>query len=696
MLELRGTIKSVDTEYLSLCILQFMKVRKGQGPEVFLGVAQQSWSDASLINVKAYVRAGVRDDLILDKGEVWQAIYLGSVVSHSRMHTACIALAQGTATPLLSSVVHAAANQPYPTVSTVFQGLNASQARAVNTFLHPDSSLVLLQGPPGTGKTTTIVALLKRLLATGTRTLVCAPSNKAVEVLAARLFKDCPTAKVVLVGVDSKISPQLEGVSLSAMARRYRKSLMEAASCIRQDVEETVPAPAPETLHARLRSALQHLSAADSLLQRWDLAEPKIYAAREAIELLVQVCPAGPISLASLQSHVGALRSLEYPETEVLIAATVVFSTLCVSGRKQMLEMNPVTALVVDEAAQSVEAETLIAMQHRPSKLLLVGDTKQLPATVISQRAILNHYHWSMMYRLADLCRMPMLMLEEQYRMHPEISQWPSQRYYGGLLRDGASIPDRPRPAGFPEWMQPVAFYDPSGPGNKEKKKGTSTVNDKEARYVAQVLKKIRASDPTGTVGIIVPYSAQVDAVEAELKRLKVGSKHTRVSSVDGFQGDECDYILLSFLRCEGSAGFTGDAQRLNVAITRAKHGLFILGSRSTLSKQAELKALFSHLQDKGRLYKEDQLKSLLGVIDPVDDLTDQLAGLKVGGKATKVKGSKTKLKAGAATATTTASTTSSSNSTAAVEDTTAAPPEPATTPADNVISAAMEVRVRR
>eukprot|EP01032_Pedospumella_encystans_P021266 gene21266-24134_t len=476
------------------------------------------------------------------------------------------------------------------------------------TFLSHEAKLVLLQGPPGTGKTSTIAALLKQLYGASVRTLVCAPSNKAVEVLASRFYDDNSQSAMLLI-----LGPIInECVQLSPKLPNAKAS---------------------KAIHAKLAHILPLLAEANAVLEKYG-----VQIGRNQISALyykIKELPSPP-TVPDLEYVRTLVAQYVVPdESEFLNNAKVLFCTLSVSGRFQMLAMNRPVALIVDEAGQSVEAETLIALQHLPSKVLLVGDTKQLPATVISTHAKEHNYDWSLMHRLADRCRAPMLMLEEQYRMHPSISRWPSERYYDNKLTDGASIATRARPASCPQWLLPIAFYDMSAKQNKETKVGKSTANAKEAKYIARVLCKLRLHDANGSVGIIVPYKAQVDCVKEELKACKVDMANTRISSVDAFQGDECDYIFLSFVRFGGSVGFTGDFQRLNVAVTRAKHALFMVGSVATLKKADEFASLFAHLRKKQTLFTEEALAALLDTPSP--DRSD-VQGPPTGGDSKKKK----------------------------------------------------------
>ena len=469
---------------------------------------------------------------------------------------------------------------------------------------------------------------------------MCAPSNKAVQVLALRFLKEHPYAAVIFVGVESKLQPELEPIAYHSFFDRLQALLDSCCEVVRKaqavkpvySVNETKYVIKAMVLFKRY---IQEVAASIVRYTIKSISEQTMSICDRVVELYDYCIDRGAIKkidgseygfysyyweeLTNCPKELHRLinGNREHIEEQIMKHSTIVFSTLSVSGRESMLELVHPSVLIVDEAGQSVEAETLIAFQHSPIKVLLVGDTKQLPATVISPVAKNAHYDWSMMYRLADLCQQPTLMLEEQYRMHPSISSWPSKQYYNGRLRNGASIDTRPGLYNFPDFMHPYAFYDlPPSKNNKEKSVGSSTENEYEAHYIALAVSKLRRSCPNASVGIITPYTAQVRCIERELRKEKQQlNAALRVSSVDGFQGDECDVIFISFVRCNNIVGFVDDAQRLNVAITRAKYALFMVGSEATLKRSAEFKSMFNDARFRGSFYTEEALMAALDIL---------------------------------------------------------------------------------
>lgn len=299
-------------------------------------------------------------------------------------------------------------------------------------------------------------------------------------------------------------------------------------------------------------------------------------------------------------------------EIALLNHSHVIFSTLSTSGRQLMLksEVKNVDILIVDEAGQSIEAETLIAFQKMPGKVLLVGDTKQLPATITSELAKSKNFGRSMMERL-EQNGMQHLMLSIQYRMNIDICQWPSTQYYGGALETEPTI----LPNSNTGINQAIAFYDVIT--GKESKVGTSRKNEKEIDYVMQCIRKLRETDSESRIGVITFYAAQVDDIQDKLQREHQSIKQkVTVNTVDGFQGDEREIIILSCVCSNNKSdiGFLQDERRLNVAISRAKNTLIILGNARTLESTAsDVKEMITNLRSRGKFYTEQQLNINLG-----------------------------------------------------------------------------------
>jgi senataxin len=302
--------------------------------------------------------------------------------------------------------------------------------------------------------------------------------------------------------------------------------------------------------------------------------------------------------------------SIKGLEGQLLNNASVIFSTLSVAGRKLMKEMNSVDVLIVDEASQALEAEIFIPLVTCPQRFLLIGDINQLPATVISEKAKELNFDRSLMSRLVSDCKQGYLLLDTQYRMHKEISMWPSKHYYENKLKDG--ITRDWLLEGSPSIFEPYAFININA---KEQMCNHSFANEQEAYYISKILQHLQTKkiDITKQVGVITFYSAQVAQIKNQLKKINLPNEN--VHTVDGFQGEECDIIIISFVRSNlhGTIGFLNDYRRLNVALTRAKFSLIMLGNAATFEKkESDISKLIIDARKRNLFFEESNLKQIL------------------------------------------------------------------------------------
>jgi senataxin len=297
-------------------------------------------------------------------------------------------------------------------------------------------------------------------------------------------------------------------------------------------------------------------------------------------------------------------RGEHYPQqrlqqTLFLNQASVVCGTLSSSGLSQVRDSLPFQTCVVDEAAQSVELSTLIPLRLGVKQLVLVGDPQQLPATVIGKREMLGNYERSLFERL-ESCGLPVHTLNLQYRMHPAISHFPRHVFYQGTLQDAPSVTAR-KPSFFsdlPYGINPFMFVDIKSSRDVMSESTQSRSNPDEANVCVSLylaLAKIAKASNTslaGRVGVISPYADQIRLLRSRLEsRAGISftgsvSQDVEIATVDSFQGKEKDIIILSTVRAcneSNSVGFLSDLRRMNVAITRAKQGLFVVGRADTL-----------------------------------------------------------------------------------------------------------------
>ena len=298
----------------------------------------------------------------------------------------------------------------------------------------------------------------------------------------------------------------------------------------------------------------------------------------------------------------------------VLRNADVVCAT-CVGAGDDLLEGFTFRVACVDEAAQCPEPAAMIPV-CKALTCVLVGDAKQLPPTVTSMDALRAGLGVSLFERMERLGVTPDL-LDRQYRMHPDLAAFPSAKFYGGRVASDPAPADRPPPPGM-DWVlsrsrspYPVLFVEVDGGREVREKDGLSISNPREARAAVAVADALLSASRTGTgvsgasdVGIIAPYAAQVRKVRElwtersgglvrgrardEPKKIRDDDRMDglEVHSVDGFQGREKEVIVLCTTRANdgGKMGFVRDDRRMNVAMTRAKRGLIVLGNRATLA----------------------------------------------------------------------------------------------------------------
>lgn len=444
--------------------------------------------------------------------------------------------------------------------------LDATQADAVRLALAaPD--LAIVHGPPGTGKTTTLVELIRQAVRRGEKVLATAPSNLAVDNLLERLVaKKTP---VLRMGHPSRVLPELLEHTLDARAERHPE--MRTVMRMRKEADE---------LRARAR--------------RYTRTPPppgeraRLY--REARAILEDA------------------RRMERHVLQRLIAETPVIGATLTGISGELLGDLTFDLAVIDEASQTTEPPCWIAIK-RSGRLVLAGDHRQLPPTVLSREAAAEGYSRSMMERLMETKGIATSALSRrlgiQYRMHEDIARFSSSEFYEGSLEPAPSVrhhllQDLPgvQPTAFT--TAPVHFIDTAGAGLDEKKEedGVSTANPGEADLVARFARELMDSGvPAADIAVITPYAAQVRLLETLL-----ADTGLEIDTVDGFQGREKEAVLISLVRsnAEGEVGFLEDTRRTNVALTRARRCLIVVGDSATIAAHPFYERLVSYLQEIG------------------------------------------------------------------------------------------------
>lgn len=436
--------------------------------------------------------------------------------------------------------------------------LDGSQREAIALALRAEQ-IALIHGPPGTGKTTATVELIRQSVARGERVLACAPSNVAVDNLAERLV--LAGLRVVRLGHPARIQARVRDVSLAELVQQ---------------------APEQRLLRDVRREIDQGLRLVHRAKGRGERA-----AAREQVRGLRR-----------------ELRQLESAITRGLIDGADVVLATTTGAADALLAETPFGLVVVDEAAQALEAACWIPLQ-RARRAVLVGDHRQLPPTIQSLAAADAGLGHTLFERLAALPTATTFarMLTVQYRMHERIMAWSSARFYGGgvtaapavaqhLLTD---LPD----VTTTEWTsEALCFVDTAGCGHEETAgddEGSKSNAGEAGLAVHVVTALLDAGVPATAIAVVTPYNAQVQLLRGRLG----GIEGLEIGTVDGLQGREKEAVVVSLVRSNeaGEVGFLAELRRLNVALTRARRHLTVVGDSATLAHHADLRQLVDHLQ---------------------------------------------------------------------------------------------------
>ena len=467
-----------------------------------------------------------------------------------------------------------------------FPWLNPTQERAVNEVLWA-KDVAIVHGPPGTGKTTTLVEAINETLMRESQVLVCAQSNMAVDWISEKLVDR--GINVLRIGNPTRVNDKMLGFTYE---RRFES-------------------------HADY---------------------PQLWAIRKAIRELRKNRKKGSENYHQKMDRLKS-RAAEIElriNAELFGEARVIACTL-VGSAHHLLEGMKFGTLFIDEAAQALEAACWIPMK-RASRVILAGDHCQLPPTVKSIAALRAGLGKTLMERIAENKPEVVTLLKIQYRMNDEIMRFSSDWFYGGKVESAPQIKYR----SVLDYDHPITWIDTSKEENQITIEGedapedsastsssvsaanqNSDLNFKEqfvgesfgrinkaeaeltlltlAEYFTKIGKQ-RVLEERIDVGIISPYRAQVQYLKKLIKKYEFFKPYRRlisVNTVDGFQGQERDVILISLVRSndEGQIGFLKDLRRMNVAITRARMKLIILGNKDTMTKHPFYKKLWEYVE---------------------------------------------------------------------------------------------------
>nr|XP_027195378.1 regulator of nonsense transcripts 1-like [Dermatophagoides pteronyssinus] len=440
--------------------------------------------------------------------------------------------------------------------------LNKSQMFAVKQSA--SKSLTLIQGPPGTGKTVTSASIVYHFVRSGsTPVLVCAPSNIAVDQLTEKIH--------------------LTGLKVVRICAKSREAISSPVSFL--------------ALHNQIREMVGH-SEFRKLQQLKDETGELSSSDEKRYRILKRQC-----------------------ERELLESADVICCT-CVGAGDPRLCRFKFHSMLIDESMQATEPECMVPVVLGVRQLVLVGDHCQLGPVVMCKKAAKAGLSRSLFERLVVLGIRP-IRLEVQYRMHPSLSEFPSNLFYEGSLQNGVHGSERQLKGNDFPWPipdRPMFFYCCQGQ-EEIAGSGTSYLNRTEAAYVEKIITRfLKSGLKPEQLGVITPYEGQRSFLVQYMQHN--GSFHTKlyqeieVASVDAFQGREKDIIVFSCVRSNEhqGIGFLNDPRRLNVALTRAKYGIIIVGNPKVLSKQP----IWNHLLS---FYKEQRVL----VEGPLNNLKESL-----------------------------------------------------------------------
>ena len=433
-----------------------------------------------------------------------------------------------------------------------FPWLNVSQQEAVNQVLWA-KDVAVVHGPPGTGKTTTLVEAIYETLRRETQVLVCAQSNMAVDWISERLVDH--GVPVLRIGNPTRVNDKM-------LSFTYER-LFEAH---------------PDY--------------------------PELWSVRKTIRQLREQRKRGESMHQKLARLRERAEELEMRIREALFAEARVVACTLVGADNKILVGQHFPTLFIDEAAQALEPACWIAIR-RAGRVILAGDHQQLPPTVKCYDALRQGLGVTLMERIVQNLPSVVTLLTTQYRMHEQIMQFSSQEFYDGNVEAHPSVRHRSildldSPIQWVDSPSPEAFVGATH-GRINKEEAQLTI-DTLRNYIEKIGRE-RYIEERLDVGIISPYRLQAQYIRSLIKhddQLRPLRQTITVQTVDGFQGQERDIVLISLVRSNehGQIGFLSDLRRMNVAMTRARMKLIIVGHRATLAHHPFYRRLLQYIEE--------------------------------------------------------------------------------------------------
>ncbi|CAN4092017.1 unnamed protein product [Withania somnifera] len=576
-------------------------------------------------------------------------------------------------------------------VSTMMSELNHSQANAIFTSLgfvkcHHKASVELICGPPGTGKTRTLSVMLVTLLRMKCRSVTCAPTDVATARVASQLVKlfrqssknefdgFCPLGDILLFGnnncehcegiveisLDYRVDRLVECLALETGWQHCVSSMISFLEDYHQYIyvkNELIK------IRSKFSSAASSLGRCMLMICThvpiWFLREENVVRIVRALSLLDSLegmefqqpfgVPLISQSLALLKDLQQSLGKLDFPSTTskdlimefCIQMASTIFCAASTSYKLNSMDMKPIDLLIIDDATQMKECEAVIPLQFRGLRhVVLAGDEFQLSSIVKSRISYEAGFGRSLFERLRSLGH-DRHLLNIQYRMHPSISQFPNLIFHRRQILDSFDVKSKSYEKIYltGQSFGPYAFINVPW-GEEELDNVGHRRNLVEVALIMQILQSLfkvwSTSKDKLRVGVISPYTAQVLAIQDRLGQKYNDHAHfeVNVKTVNGFQGGEEDVVIISTVRCNhsGSVGFLSSLHWTNVALTRARHCLWILGNEQTLLNSNSIwEALVLDAKDRQCFFHADDdtdmRKTILDVKKELNQLDDFLNG---------------------------------------------------------------------
>lgn len=443
--------------------------------------------------------------------------------------------------------------------------LNDSQQEAANRILSANE-LAIVHGPPGTGKTTTLVHAVKTLIKQNKeQILVVAPSNTAVDLLSEKLSAE--GLEVLRIGNPVRVSERLMSLTLDSRMAEHQR-MKEVKKMKKQANEFRIMAHKYKRNFGKAERE-----------QRRALFD-------EAHRIIKDV-----------------EKTEQYIIDDLLGRAQVITATL-VGANHYTVRNRSYHTVVIDEAGQALEPACWIPIL-KAQKVILAGDHFQLPPTIKSEEAACNGLNLTLLEKNVQLHPEAVILLKEQYRMHEFIMGYSSAVFYQNKLKAHASVTSHL----LFDTDRPVVFVDTAGCGFDEKTEGASISNPEEAVFVFKHLMQLIGEltmhylpETFPSIALISPYRQQIQLLKDQLQHtpeLQLYSDKISINTIDSFQGQERDIVYISMTRCntESRIGFLSDIRRMNVAMTRARKKLVVIGDSATLGQDSFYAGFISYTE---------------------------------------------------------------------------------------------------